>query len=71
MGILELADADYHVDRRRDGSGLGPGVVQRLAAASAARSTGEPPASRVRRGARRTGRRPRPPGCGGRAAAGS
>src|SRR2546429_495780 len=31
MRILELADADYHLDRRRDGSGLAPGVVQRLA----------------------------------------
>jgi hypothetical protein len=30
MGILELADADYHLDRRRDGSGLGPGVGQRV-----------------------------------------
>ena len=29
MGILELADADGHLDRRRDRGGLGPGVGQR------------------------------------------
>ena len=31
MGILELADAGCHLDRRRDDSRVGPGVGQRLA----------------------------------------